>query len=585
MTIGRDASLVVNSGATVISIATTELSHRMNTTKIPPSLIVTGNGNLTVNGSLDSSIFTVNQDASLRGSGTVSSDWMTIKSVSCLKNSDVTIQSVLCTIEGSGTIDTLKLNNAEIRLNSGESGVVINNVISSSSAGGESSLSCATGMTLGTISISGTLTLRSVSFYGDETVTSTLSGAVTGDTLLLDSGIYQLKTGFSCTSTQDYGHVIVYDYVGNSDCLTAPLLVAPSKAKAALDAVKSGQNEDGTLYYDVPIVVVSASQSYRLNGGVFTMEGFEATSADTSLRITTDKEGIALQDFHRGFQHTITENTTELVYELEYFDESKIFHTVILKEDDISKLDESFNPGFPLKNLYLIRVTKLTTDGSGQGGGTATSTSTSYTGSGVLGGTGAGSITIGGITYDLSSAKDYDPTPDPGPAPNPDPSPDPGPLPKPDPTPEPDPKPDPLVVTIEEAPVETPLVWAEVAPAVSNDAVSPTETQYVVLALEGEKTLKELGGRATVLMSYTPPAEYAGKPLFVVFRNEDGTLTAIRATYSNITGLLRFITDRLGTFMVVGFNFDGEEFSEEFYEALSRLTVLEKLEFAEYSQI
>ena len=71
----------------------------------------------------------------------------------------------------------------------------------------------------------------------------------------------------------------------------------------------------------------------------------------------------------------------------------------------------------------------------------------------------------------------------------------------------------------------------------------------------------------------------------MVFRNEDGTLTAIRATYSNITGLLRFITYRLGTFMVIGFDFDGEEFSEEFYEALAQQAVLENLVFAEYSPV
>ena len=119
----------------------------------------------------------------------------------------------------------------------------------------------------------------------------------------------------------------------------------------------------------------------------------------------------------------------------------------------------------------------------------------------------------------------------------------------------------------------------------SADAASPAEAQYVVLALEGEKTLAELGGKATVSMNYTLPAEYVDQPLYVVFRNEDGTLTAIRATYSNITGLLRFLTDRLGTFMVVGFDFDGLEFSEEFYAALAQLDVLKDLVFAEYSPV
>ena len=119
----------------------------------------------------------------------------------------------------------------------------------------------------------------------------------------------------------------------------------------------------------------------------------------------------------------------------------------------------------------------------------------------------------------------------------------------------------------------------------SNDAASPMETQYVLLALGGEETLEELGGTATVVMNYTRPVAYAEKTLYVVFRNEDGTLTAFQATYSDITGLLRFITDRLGTFMVVGFDFEGEEFSEEFYEALAQIPELKDLVFAEYSPV
>ena len=119
----------------------------------------------------------------------------------------------------------------------------------------------------------------------------------------------------------------------------------------------------------------------------------------------------------------------------------------------------------------------------------------------------------------------------------------------------------------------------------SAEAAAPADTTYVLLALEGEKTLEELGGTAAVSMNYTLPVEYAEKPLYVVFRNEDGSLTAFRASYSEITGLLRFITDRLGEFMVVGFDFDGIEFSEEFYAALAQLEGLENLIYAEYSPV
>ena len=247
----------------------------------------------------------------------------------------------------------------------------------------------------------------------------------------------------------------------------------------------------------------------------------------------------------------------------------------------------------PAKDVKRIRLLVLLPAAHpSQGGGTVTSTNTTYTGSGILGGSGAGSLSGGNSTMILrgtglhkdepAPAPAPDPTPDPTPDPIPDLTPDPAPDPTPDPTPDPDPVP--LVATVEETP-NAPLIWAEVSPAASTDAASPAEAQYVVLALEGEKTLEELGGKATISMNYTLPAEYADQPLYVVFRNEDGTLTAIRATYSNITGLLRFLTDRLGTFMVVGFDFDGLEFSEEFYAALAQLDVLKDLAFAEYSPV
>ena len=62
----------------------------------------------------------------------------------------------------------------------------------------------------------------------------------------------------------------------------------------------------------------------------------------------------------------------------------------------------------------------------------------------------------------------------------------------------------------------------------------------------------------------------------------------VRATWSEHTGLLSFITDRLGTFMVVGLDFDIEEIEElpkDFYDALVKLPELENLVFAEYNPV
>ena len=62
-----------------------------------------------------------------------------------------------------------------------------------------------------------------------------------------------------------------------------------------------------------------------------------------------------------------------------------------------------------------------------------------------------------------------------------------------------------------------------------------------------------------------------------MFRNEDGRLVAVRAVYDPVTGKLRFLTKRFGRFMILGFDFEGEEFSPDFYAALAGLPELAAL--------
>ena len=583
--IGKGASLVVESGAEVESIVTPCLSEKSISNIIAPSLKVTDNGILTVNGNLNGGVLSVEGSASVKGSGTVSAEQMIIHSPSCLSGSDVTLQSHDCTIYGSGTIDTLKLNSSNVFLNSGDGSVTINNIVSSSPVGSPNELIAGNSMTLGNISLTGNLALLTANGYGQSTVVSTLQGKVNGGTLFLGSGIYQLVDGFSCSSSSlntDNSHVIVYDYSDgfafSANNLKAPLLVDFGTVKDRMpETVQENVDDQTVTYYKVPMIKVEAWESGTGNAGLW-FDLKKVVSLDPLL-IPVGKTGIYL----KGLHETLTSGSSVapiLMYELQYL-ENGIFRTVFFTDPTIDNSSSCFSG----ENLYLIRVSELMSFPGGQGGSTATSTQTSFTGSGVLGGSGAGSITIGGVTYNLSTATDVNlhPTPDPDPDPQPTPDPDPDPRP----TPDPDPDPVPLVAFVEEN-TEPELVWVEVAPAVTNDAVSPMETQYVLLALEGEKTLEDLGGKATVSMNYTIPEEYAGKQLYVVFRDENNKLVAFRASYSNITGLLRFVTDRLGSFMIVGLDFDikeGEEFPEEFYEALAQLAILENLEFTEYSPV
>ena len=62
----------------------------------------------------------------------------------------------------------------------------------------------------------------------------------------------------------------------------------------------------------------------------------------------------------------------------------------------------------------------------------------------------------------------------------------------------------------------------------------------------------------------------------MVFRDDDGKLHAIRASYSRLKGELRFEADMLGRFVIVAFDYDGEEFSDAFYEALAQQKELQQ---------
>ena len=313
----------------------------------------------------------------------------------------------------------------------------------------------------------------------------------------------------------------------------------------------------------VPVVAARLHEIHNRDG-FKTVEIQETVHLDlTTLTAVKDSEGVwtlQLSDLKEEIQQ---ENPSSEPYwgvvEVLRKDEGGILHTDFYA---LKNLPNSLSAD----DICLLRVSYVKNAEPVAPAGNAAQTGTLFTGSGILGGSGAGSVTIGNATRIENNP---DPTPDPGPQPDPDPKPDPV----------------PLAATVEEAPEQVPLIWVEAAPVIYNDAATSAETQYVVLALEGEKTLEKLGGRANVSMKFTLPDEYAGKPLYVVFRNEDGTLTAIRATYSGITGLLRFITDRLGSFMVVGFDFDGVEFSEEFYMLLAELPELENLVFAEFSPV
>lgn len=76
---------------------------------------------------------------------------------------------------------------------------------------------------------------------------------------------------------------------------------------------------------------------------------------------------------------------------------------------------------------------------------------------------------------------------------------------------------------------------------------------------------------------YTLPSGFDVSRLYVVFRNADGSLTAVAAKYDAASGELTFETGNTGDFVVVSFSFSGTEFSSEFYAALAELSEVKAL--------
>ena len=113
------------------------------------------------------------------------------------------------------------------------------------------------------------------------------------------------------------------------------------------------------------------------------------------------------------------------------------------------------------------------------------------------------------------------------------------------------------------------VVWAE--PAADSEGV------YVLHASINGKELSSLVGRREVRMDYTPADRTSTDHLYVVFRNEDGSLSAMKARYDAQSGKLVFTTGQLGRFVVVSLDYKGIEFSEGFYEALGKLKEVKKL--------
>ena len=212
-------------------------------------------------------------------------------------------------------------------------------------------------------------------------------------------------------------------------------------------------------------------------------------------------------------------------------------------------LDENGNyteGSVPVDEIWLIRPVTFSAISDSGAGGSVMSTNTSMTGSGIIGGSGAGSISGGsGIELNIPTGSNGNGNGDNGNGSD-----------------------DPSPVVNPQAPQQNVVVTVTQQDPAGQQAASLEDISSVfsLSAVSDGQILTGLSGSVTVRFSC--PAPQTGGMIFAVFRAEDGSLKVFRARYDRISGQLVFQTDMLGDFAVVCIDCDGELYSEEFYALL-----------------
>lgn len=526
LTITGAASLLIRQGAALLMESLKSLGFTGIDEYIRyPELAVTNGGTLTVEGDVTGGGF-VSVDgngSSLSGSGSVTARQITIDDPDAVSNADISFSAGDIYLNGNGTYQDLTIDNSIVHMEDGSA------AISGLNISGNSTILLPTGADVDLSSVDGTLSMR---LWGDRACT--VSGDIDGSgTLRFENGTYSFAKGIKLNdisiSTETGGNVFDYPDVLET-CL--PLMrISPE------DMTRADESEDQSIPV-AGVWMIDHAEKNKLSW----IEVVQLAE-NRSIQATCDENQklvlspTALRTLIEAYKTSAGWNEEEGIIKFE------LLHL----NDGVLSLDtfeESQLKQFPADDVCLVRIIFQQATSFVEPAGAATQTGTVFTGSGILGGSGAGSVHYGSTNHNDPIEPDDDNGKENGaPDDNGKENGDPG---------------------------RTETVTAPQAATVWVDAQSDG-IHYTLCAAEGEKTLRDLGGRVSVSMRYELPPQDTGKALYAVFRNADGTITAARARYSGLKGELRFETDRLGTFVIVAFDFDGEEFSDAFYAALEDL--------------
>jgi len=428
---------------------------------------------------------------------------------------------------------------------------------------GESLLRYTADTVLGDLSIvdNGILQIRSNSSIEDS-ATLTLSGACSGGKILLESGRYDLRMNsedLAASSTEilaqlyntieeQLSDALVFDDAGYfSERSDAPMIVSPEQATVP-------EAENGIL--TIPAIQVSVRETESFKGNHVYIKSYNENVAGYLIGGENNPEYLDYDGLKSFYASTLDEDVTAILFEVMIKSSDGTLRMEVLSEDNARTLSP--------EGVFLIRVLGYVMVRDGQGGEAITTTGISFTGSGVLGGAGAGSVTGGnskpvysgsGISRNRITIHDPDPV-------------DPDPV-KPDPV-DPDP--------VDPDPVKPDPGQQDIAAQILRVETTAHGECYILSVFDHDRPITDLNGHAiAVHMAFLAPESWNGGSIYVVFRNADGSLTAYEASFDPATGMLIFESALTGEFVVVCLDYDGEAFSAGFYAALEALPELKSL--------
>lgn len=532
LTITGAASLLIRQGAALLmenlkSLGFTNTDDFMRY----PELAVTNGGTLTVEGDVTGGGFVTvdGNGSSLSGSGSVTAGQIKVEDPDAVSNADISFSAGDIYLNGNGTYQDLTIDNSIVHMEDGSA------AISGLNISGNSTILLPTGADVELSSVDGTLSLR---MWGDPVCS--VSGDIAGSgTLRFENGTYSFAKGIKLNdisiSTEPGGNV--FNYPGVLETCLPLMHISPE------DMTRADESENQSI----PVAGVWMIEHAEKNK--LSWKEVVKLAKNRSIRASRDENQnlvlspTALRTLIEAYKTSAGWNEEEGIIKFE------LLHL----NDGVLSLDtfeESQLKQFPADDVCLVRIIFQQATSFVEPAGTSTQTGTLFTGSGILGGSGAGSVHYGSTNHSNQSGTDDDNGTGNGGT-------------------------DSTTGKTETEPAAETVTMTRPA-TVWVDAQSDG-IHYTLCAAEGEKTLRDLGGRVSVSMRYELPPQNTGKALYAVFRNADGTITAARARYSGLKGELSFETDRLGAFVIVAFDFDGEEFSDAFYAALEDLPELQDL--------